>query len=416
MLLYNYGMIWRKVLQIIFLTLVLLIATGCQTTEPSENSPLPSATMTTAVSTQPTTAPSTDTPLPPPPTSPPPSTATAVPLQPTATVEEATAVPPTATPINIPGLITAPFAENVNPLTGEVVDDPAVLQQRPIAIKITNGPANVRPQAGIGRADLLFEHLTEGGITRFTAVFHSKIPLLAGPIRSARLIDFEIPRMYDAAFGFSGSVGLIKLRFEESDLFNQVISPDYGHGGYFRMENPDVQPWNTMFTNPPTLLEMLTDRGDNRPPQFANSMSFHPEVINARSPARNFEIYYPATSAAWFFSNGRYLRWSDGEAHLDASTNTQLSFRNVVIIAANHVDTDIIEDTNGSPSIEIQIWGEGPASVFRDGVRIDGRWHRTDPSHMLTFTDLEGNPLALGPGNTFFHLVPLGFDRLYVTE
>lgn len=305
---------------------------------------------------------------------------------------------------------------NVNPLTGEGVDDPAILTQRPLALKVTNGPANVRPQAGIGRADLLFEHLTEGGITRFTAVFYGRIPQLVGPIRSARLIDFEIPRMYDAAFGFSGSVGPTKLRFQESDLFGQIISPDYGHGGYFRMENPDVQPWNTMFTNPPRLMEMLDERGENRPPRLANTMLFHEAVINESTPATQFELYYPATNAAWFYSNGVYLRWSDGERHLDASTDAQLAFRNVVVIAANHVDTDVPEDTSGNPSIEIQIWGEGPVSVFRDGVRIDGRWHRADPSHMLTFTDLSGNPLPLGPGSTFIHLVPLGFDKLYVTN
>lgn len=351
--------------------------------------------------------------MPPPPTATPPTTDEPTPVG-TITV---TAVSPTVAP-SIEGLINPATMPNVNPLTGEVVNDPAILQQRPIAIKITNGPANVRPQSGIGRADLLFEHLTEGGITRFTAVFHGTIPQLAGPIRSARLIDFEIPRMYDAAFGFSGSVGPTKVRFQESDLFAQVISPDYGHGGYFRMENPnpEVAAWNTMFTNPPTLLEMLDERGENRPPQFGNNMVFHEQVINESNPATEFELYYPATSAYWLFNNGRYLRWSDGEPHLDGSTNAQLSFRNVVVVSANHVDTLIIEDTNGSPSIEIQIWGEGPVTVFRDGVRIDGRWTRTDPAHMLTFTDMEGNPLPLAPGNTFFHMVPLGFDRLYVTE
>lgn len=384
---------------------------GCQST-PSENAETRTHTATAQPLMQ---AAATDVPViqPPAPTMPPPPTATPQLVEPTATRVQETAVPPTPT---IEGLLAAPFPENVNPLTGEVVNDPAVLQNLPLAIKITNGPANVRPQAGIGRADLLFEHLTEGGLTRFTAVFYSKIPQLAGPIRSARLIDFEIPKMYDAAFGFSGSVGLIKLRFEESDFFGRIISPDYGHGGYFRMENPDVAAWNTMFTNPPTLREMLIDRGENRAPQFANSMTFHEQVINDSTPASRFELYYPGTNATWFYSNGRYLRWSEGEAHLDASTNTQLTFRNVVIISANHVDTDIIEDTNGSPSIEIQIWGEGPVSVFRDGVRIDGRWHRNDPTHMLTFTDMAGNLLPLGPGNTFFHLVPLGFDKLFVFE
>ncbi|MEI2420554.1 DUF3048 C-terminal domain-containing protein, partial [Arthrospira platensis SPKY2] len=66
----------------------------------------------------------------------------------------------------------------------------------------------------------------------------------------------------------------------------------------------------------------------------------------------------------------------------------------------------------GNLSIQIQIWGEGPVSIFRDGRRIEGRWQRLDPSHMLTFYDLEGNPLPLAPGPSFFQLVPLGFTGL----
>jgi hypothetical protein len=82
------------------------------------------------------------------------------------------------------------------------------------------------------------------------------------------------------------------------------------------------------------------------------------------------------------------------------------------------VETDIPETEvgQGANSIEIQIWGEGPATIFRDGQRFEGHWQRSDPGHMLTFTDLEGNPLPLSPGNTWFQLVPLGFDKLYVTS
>ncbi|HRL10969.1 MAG TPA: DUF3048 domain-containing protein, partial [Aggregatilineales bacterium] len=62
------------------------------------------------------------------------------------------------------------FPLDVNPLTGLVVDDPAVLQRRPIVAKISNAPPLVRPQAGVGQADLVYEHYAEGGLTRFSAV------------------------------------------------------------------------------------------------------------------------------------------------------------------------------------------------------------------------------------------------------
>ncbi|MEM7336515.1 MAG: DUF3048 domain-containing protein, partial [Chloroflexota bacterium] len=303
----------------------------------------------------------------------------------------------------------------INPLTGQALANPAILARRPLAVKITNA-AVVRPQAGIGSADMIFEHLTEGGVTRFTAVFYSQLPDLAGPVRSARLIDLEIPNMLNAAFGFSGSEGRIKEMFRNALFFDDVISPDFGHGGFFRVEDLDAKAWDTMFTNPQNLQFLMEQRESYAPPIFDGGLVFHEQVINSSEPATRLELWYPATNATWFYSNGRYLRWSDGDPHLDANTNAQLAFDNVVIISANHVDTDIFEDTSGNPSIQIQIWGEGPVSVFRDGERINGRWQRNDPTHMLTFYDLEGNPLPLSPGTTFFHLVPIGFDRLEVTS
>jgi hypothetical protein len=52
--------------------------------------------------------------------------------------------------------------------------------------------------------------------------------------------------------------------------------------------------------------------------------------------------------------------------------------------------------------------------VFRDGQRFEGRWSRLDPEQMMAFTDLNGNTMYLKPGQTWFEMVPLGFDQLFV--
>ncbi|MFZ0545202.1 MAG: DUF3048 domain-containing protein [Candidatus Promineifilaceae bacterium] len=327
---------------------------------------------------------------------------------------------PTATQ-PIPGMIGPDnFPANVNPLTGLVVSDPAVLQRRPIAIKISN-IARVRPQSGVNDADLVFEHMTEGSITRFTAVFYANDSEKVGSIRSGRLIDLEIPVMYDAAFAYSGSSGPVRLMFKASSFFDRIVSPDFGHGGFTRISdpnNPNEFFEDTLFTNTSTLRFILNERGQDVPPIFQNGMAFHPDPPAGGTPASSIEITYPATDAFWQYepSTGRYKRWSDGVPHLDANTGAQLSFKNIIVLGANHQNTDIIEDTLGSPSIQIQIWGEGPVSIFRDGQRFEGRWRREDSGDMLTFYDLEGNLLPLSPGNSFFQLVPLGFTNLFVTE
>lgn len=348
--------------------------------------------------------------------------ATAVPDEPTpAPTEEAPTPNAEATPLP-DGWLGPPFPPNVNPLTGETVEDPSVLDRRPIAIKISNYPPVVRPQGGLNRADLVFEHYAEGGATRWTAIFYSQDSYEVGSVRSARIIDFEIPVMYDAAFGFSGAAGPNKERFGQVDWFERIISPDFGHSGFYRIppEDPEVDFWHTMFTDTYRLREILEERGEEHAPNLQNGMLFSETPPEDGMPAKQVEVGYSASYVTWWYDsgNGRYYRWTDGERHDDARTGEQINFKNVVVIAAMHVDTWIPETEvgQGAKSIEIQLWGEGPASIFRDGQRYEGRWIRTNPQDMLTFTDLEGNPLPLGIGNTWFEVVPIGFSRLFVTE
>ena len=331
---------------------------------------------------------------------------------------------PTATPGSAataaPAGLIGPdnFPENVNPLTGEVVADPAVLDRRPVAVKISNYPPIVRPQSGLNNADLIYEHYAEGGVTRFTAVFYGKDADPIGSIRSGRLIDLEIPKMYDAAFAYAGSSGPIRLMMRDVVFFDRIITPDFGHGGFYRIEDPNKAFEHTLFTDTPTLRAILEQRGQNTPPSFSTNMAFSEEPPQDGTPAAEIEVRYNSTNVFWNYdpASGRYFRWTDGEAHNDANTGQQLNTRNVVVVAAHHVDTTIVEDRAGNRSIEIQIWGEGPVSIFRDGQRFDGRWRRENEQDMLTFYDEEGNVLPLAPGNSFFQMVPLGFTGLVVSE
>jgi hypothetical protein len=312
------------------------------------------------------------------------------------------------------------FPANVNPLTGLVVADPDVLQRRPIAVKVSN-IARVRPQSGLNLADLVFEHMTEGTITRFTAVYYTNDAEKIGSVRSGRIVDLEIPVMYDAAFAYSGASGPVRLLFRASSFFDRIISPDFGHGGFQRISNPNNPSEffeDTLFTNTNNLRFILNERGQDVPPTFQNGMAFHPNPPAGGTPASTIEIGYRATNAFWQYEPGigRYKRWSDGVPHTDANTGAQLNFQNIIVLGAHHQNTDIVEDSFGSPSIQIQIWGEGPVSIFRNGQRFEGQWRREDPDDMLTFYDMEGNLLPLSPGNSFFQLVPLGFTDLFVTE
>ena len=96
-----------------------------------------------------------------------------------------------------------------------------------------------------------------------------------------------------------------------------------------------------------------------------------------------------------------------GEADCEALVSNNAG----VPLYANHVDTDILEDLvgGGHYSIEIQIWGEGPVQILRDGRIYGGRWVRRERNEMPSFVDDAGNLLPLKPGNSWLQLVPLGF-------
>lgn len=328
---------------------------------------------------------------------------------------------PSATTIRLIHGLIGPFdyGEGINPLTGQVAPNPEILARRPIAIKISNN-ARVRPQAGINSADLVFEHLTEGGITRLTAIFYGRDSNKVGSIRSGRLIDLELPIMYDAAFAYSGSSAPLRLMFLRSLFFDRIISPDFAHGGFERISNPanpNERVEDTLYTDTYLLRWMLDQRGLDTSPDFKHGMSFHPDSPEGGAVVNGVEILYPATSAYWHYSTNLsgYLRWSDGIPHLDANTGSQLLFQNIVVVRAPHLITEIIEDSGGSPSIQIQIWGEGPVSLYRDGLRFDGVWRRLDSREMLTFFTQEGEILPLSPGKTFFQIVPVDFSELFET-
>ncbi len=310
-----------------------------------------------------------------------------------------------------------PYPPNVNPLTGLQVADPTMLDHSPLAIKISNS-VEVRPQAGLNSADLVFEHYAEGGITRLTAVFYATYPERVGSVRSGRLIDLEIPAMYQASFSYSGSSAGVKEKYRNSDLFpERIISPDFGVGApyFYRVPREGLAFEHTLFASPTDLRALAVQRGIDKRPDFTRLMAFNATVPSGKDvyDATQVKINYRADicRVRWDYdvALGNWLRTSAGEAHRDALTGEQLRAANVILLFANHLETDILEDTwgGGHMSIEIQVWGQGQALIFRDGKMIQGYWKREAREHMLTFWDGEGKPLALKPGNTWMQLAPL---------
>lgn len=378
------------------------------------------------------------TPIPPPPTALPTVVLVREEPAPTAVVEDEAAVaaqvptvapPPTIAPLptseseggataHTEGIITAAdFGTNRNPLTGELVANPANLLRRPIAIKISNAPAKyTRPQSGLNDADWIFEHTTEGNLTRFTAVFYGKTPKKMGPVRSARLIDIELPAMYDAALAYSGSSNGVADKLRASDFRPRILYA-WDKGFYRSDEDKPVE--HTLYGNPDLLWETLSEKGQNVPPTFTSTNVFSEKAPDGGTPAGGIAIDYNWEVANWFYdaAKGRYKRWTAGEIHADGNTDEQVNVANLIVLSPFHAfDPDICEQINkdgtcAALSVEVQLWGTGSAAVFRDGQRYDVTWHRQNRSDSLTFTDGDGNPFPLKIGNSWVQLVPTWLEN-----
>jgi hypothetical protein len=346
-------------------------------------------------------------------------------------VPSPTASLPTVTPLPTADTRTQSeitFPPDVNPLTGEKVADPHSLNRRPLAIKVSNYPPEVRPQRGLSQADLVFEHILEG-VTRLTAVFYSQMPDLVGSVRSARYLDLEIVQMYKPFFAYSGSSGGIKLKIMNAPWFNRVMSPDFGvpeSGNPFaRIPQGNKAFEHTLFAKPALLYKWAQDHGmDNSRPELAG-MAFSDTPIGPAQQAYTVTIPYawrsphPAEVVRWRYdaTSGRYLRSTDGVAWTDANNNQPISAANVIIVYANHVTDCTIQEnevgidpdchTPGQFSIQIQIWGSGPVQIIRDGKVQSGRWVRAKPEDMLTFVGDDGKPLPLKRGNSWVQMLPL---------
>ena len=364
-------------------------------------------------------------------TQPPPATATQVPptpVPPTATEVPPTAAPATDTPVPDPPTQSAdqpisakivatlpPRQPGVSILTGLRPADPEVLDRRPLAVKVDNDPA-VIPQSGLGKADIVVESRKEGCLTRFTAIYQSQDAPKIGSVRSARLVDIELPVIFDAILAYSGASGPVQQKLTQSDLGRQFLTQSSG-GALFRDPNIAV-PFN-LFGNTAAGWKVVAQKGWNTTPDPSAAWVFSEAAPATGAPASRADFtytkMYPHLKIGWAYdaASGRWRRTIGGKPAIDKADGQQLTAANVVILGANHVQTLIPEQgtklTQGpcsNASIEVQLWGEGPAKILRDGQVYEGKWVRADRHAPFRFVDAKGQDIPLKPGNSWWQIVP----------
>jgi hypothetical protein len=307
---------------------------------------------------------------------------------------------PTATPV--PPSPTPTRSYDRCPLTGVEMADPALAMRRPLDIKVDNYPGS-RPPSGLDKADVVFEHFAEGAITRFSAIFLCQDADLVGPVRSARLIDVEhLVDMFDAVLVHYGAANRVLPMIREAGL------PDmdgyFGAKGFSPMPGR-VSPFNK-YCDPLALWDEVEAKSWQRPADrpgftFADSVEWDQEATEVKV------VYAPQNWAQWQYdtAEGFYVRYEGEELHLEGTSGEPFKAANVIVLQARHEKTDI-DEGYGSFSVRIDLLGQGPAMIFRDGLVAKGTWVRQGQKEMIEIVDDAGSPLPLKPGNVWVQVVP----------
>jgi hypothetical protein len=321
-------------------------------------------------------------------------------------------IPPQAVPTRVypaEGYGPSGFPAEVDALTGLPVTNPALLQRRPMLVKVSNLPRSVRPQWGLSLADIVFEYYTEEGSTRFAAVFYGNDASLVGPIRSGRFIDAYLVQGYKAVFAFGSAYEAELNSFLKSDFANRMVV----EAPYTPLKRYDPNDLNYLVVNTADLSAYATMRGINGP-QALNGMLFKQPAPAGGQPAGQVFVHYSgATYGQWEYdpASGKYLRFSDtadvlevGQAEqfaplTDRLNDQQVAFDNVVVLYVNH--------SLYSPGIyDIKLTGSGTAVAFRDGQGYQVKWQRSDPD-VVSLTNPDGSAFPFKPGTTFFEVIGL---------
>jgi hypothetical protein len=300
----------------------------------------------------------------------------------------------------------------VNPLTGL----PGGSGGRPIIVCINNDYA-ARPQMGIGQADVVYEYLMEGyGITRFSAIFAGGSGGQVGPVRSARLINYYLGALYDAGLVCSGASDPVRylLKHQAPFPYMDIDLDDASNINYSVSIGSDYR--TRLRTSLDQLRRWLADWGVEKPASI-RGFSFG-SAPGGGVPAAAVSIPYPSgtgSQAAYTYDggSGRYLRSMGGGAHVDGVTGARVAVENVIVQFVPHEATNIVEDSLGSTSIRLNLFGSGPAIVFRDGQAFVGTWRSESRGDTPRFYDSQGAEIPLKPGKSWISVVPSSYTISY---
>ncbi len=325
-------------------------------------------------------------------------------------------------------------------------------QQRPVLAMLENH-IEARPQSGLSQADVVYEAVAEGGITRFMGVWYCGAIASQGkiaPVRSARMYFVNLAQEYntpiyvhvgggncsrDEATGECTShkrawaleelakIGWRRRGGNDFDTLGDIGAPvlvrDYNRLG---PDRPLVTE-HTMVGFLGNIWKEATKRG------FAGKNEDGSEWIagfdqwifadDAVEKERggvskiSFEFWdeYKDFIVDWTYdaTSNSYARSNGGQPHMDLENNQQLMAKNVIVQFVKEEGP-----LDGHKHMVYEVMGKnGKALVFNNGGVTEATWEKADAQSRTRFKDSKGKEIKLVRGQMWIELIPAGQEVSY---
>ncbi|SFB15224.1 Protein of unknown function [Lentibacillus halodurans] len=289
---------------------------------------------------------------------------------------------------------------NTYPLTGVKTDQP--VNNRIVSVMVNNHP-KARPQTGLSKADIIFEMLAEGRITRLLAMYQSEQPDVAGPVRSAREYYFEIANGYDALYIHHGAANFVKDMIQNRAIDHLDGAIYDNDGNLFKRESFRSAPHNSYLQ-----FDAVYDTAEQK--GYGVSETYDPLPFTTEEeaadisgdPAVSVEIDYSSrlkyiVEYKYDEKNGVYTRYSDGEQTVERNSGEPITTDNILIVETSH---RVIDDAGRR---EIDITSGGNAYLIQKGKVREVQWENRN-GRIIPVQD--GDPVKFVQGKTWINVIP----------
>jgi hypothetical protein len=286
---------------------------------------------------------------------------------------------------------------NEFPLTGMATE--AGSERRAAAVMINNHP-EARPQSGLSEADMVYEMLAEGDITRFLAIFQSEMPSQIGPIRSARDYYIELAKGLDCIYVCHGYSPEAKTMLDRGYIDN--LNGLYYDGTLFQRSADRKAPHNS-YTSFEDIEKGAKEKGyelNGAPEPYAFLTKEEAAGLQGE-PALKTEVSYGSdeydVQYEYEATEEKYKRYSNGKQTVEHKSNKPILLDNILIIEAAH---QVIDD-KGRRKIDLKSGGNG--YLLQKGKANEVEWVNKDGRITPVKNDKE---VGLIPGKTWINIIP----------